>query len=102
MTSLIRRLVLLTAGLLGVMTLVAPAAQAHPRFVRQFDDCGFFRPAFVIPTSTGNIVVLRDDCGFERRSFEPFRRRFFDDGFDRFDRFNSGPRFTVVFNNFRP
>jgi hypothetical protein len=110
MSSLLRRVVVLTVSLLAVMTLVAPAAHAnHLSFDRRFVRCGFFTPAFVIPTSTGNIVVLRDACGFERERFEPFRQRFFnddgffDDGFDNgFNRFDDGfgPQFTVIFNNF--
>ena len=105
MASMLRRVIVLTVSLLAVMTLVAPAAHANRRSSDgRFDQCGFFAPAFVIPTSTGNIVVLRDACGFERERFEPFRRRFFnDDGFfdDRFDRFGGGgPRYTVIFNNF--
>ena len=101
MRSLLRRLVLLTLGLLAVMTLVAPAA--HADSFDGFDDgfgfvrCGFFRPAFVIPTSRGSIVVLRDACGFERERFVPFRRHFFNDGFFD-DDFDSGPRFNVVIN----
>ena len=103
MGSILRRVIVLTVSLLAVMTLVAPAAHASHRsfdsFDGRFDRCGFFAPAFVIPTSTGNIVVLRDACGFERERFEPFRRRFFfDDGFDRFG--GGGPRYTVIFNNF--
>jgi hypothetical protein len=106
MASLVRRVVVLTLSLLAVMTLVAPAAHAnHRSFDGRFTGCGYFTPAFVIPTSTGNIVVSRDACGYERERFEPFRRRFYDDGFNnRFDRFddgfNSGPRYTVTFNNF--
>jgi hypothetical protein len=107
MVSMLRRVIVLTLSLLAVMALVAPAAHAsHRSFDGRFDRCGFFAPAFVIPTSTGNIVVLRDACGFERERFEPFRRRsFFDDGFGRFnDGFDGfgggGPRYTVIFNNF--
>ena len=109
MGSMLRRVIVLTVSLLAVMTLVAPAAHAnHLNFDRRFDQCGFFAPAFVIPTSTGNIVILRDACGFERERFEPFRRRFFNDGFfddgfnDGFNRFDDGggPQFTVIFNNF--
>lgn len=103
MRSLLRRVVLLTLSLLAVMTLVAPAAHANHRsfdsFDGRFDRCGFFAPAFVIPTSTGNIVVLRDACGSERERFEPFRRRsFFDDGYNHFN--DDGPNYTVIFNNF--
>jgi hypothetical protein len=112
MGSLVRRVILLTLSLLAVMTLVAPSAHAnHLGFDGRFVRCGFFTPAFVIPTSTGNIVILRDACGFERERFDPFRRRFFnddffDDGFtngfnDGFGRFGGGgPRYTVIFNNF--
>jgi len=98
MRSLLRRLVLLTVALMAVMTLVAPAAHANHLDGFGFSRfrCGFFAPAFVIPTSRGNIVVLRDACGFERHRFVPFRR-FFDDDFF-FDDFDSGPSFTVIIN----
>jgi hypothetical protein len=109
MRSFLRRLVILTVSALAVMTLVAPAAHAnHLGFDGRFVRCGFFSPAFVIPTSRGNIVVLRDACGFERQRFVPFRSPFFandgffDDGFndDGFNNFDDGPQFTVIFNNF--
>ena len=96
MRSLLRRMVLLTLAVLALMTLVAPSAHAsHYRRVR----CGYFTPAFVIPTSTGNIIVYRDDCGYERERFEPYRRfRYFDDPY--YDDYNDGNNYTVIFNNF--
>jgi hypothetical protein len=104
MRSLIRRLVVVTLSVVAVLALVMPAAAHADTFGgfgnRRFiaDDCGFFAPVFVIPTSRGNIVVWQDDCGFRRRSFEPFRR--FNNFDDDFDGFGGGPRFTVTFNNF--
>ena len=98
MRSLLRRLVLLTVAVLSVMTLVAPAAHANHLDGFGFRRCGFFQPVFVIPTSRGNIVVLRDACGFERERFVPFRRHFFFDDDAFFDDFDSGPRFNVVIN----
>ena len=99
MRSLLRRLVLLTVALLAVMTLAAPAAHANHLDGFGFRRCGFFQPVFVIPTSRGNIVVLRDACGFERERFEPFRRRFFFNDFNDFDDFdNGGTSNTIIIN----
>jgi hypothetical protein len=91
---LVRRLAILAVPAVTAVGLLAPApahAVSFRRFHRFNTFCSsFFSPVFTIPTSTGTIVVSRNNCGFERRSFEPF----FDDGFG-FDGFNGFSRPTT-------